>query len=820
MPSIARLSRLAATLTVPVLLVFLCGPALAQTVGEGGFVTGTAKDAWEKWNTALASMLARDGDTADMMFEDLLSLDPSPLRIALLADRSIKRNVNAGGVLLLEQDAEADALEGAGKQVYDLLVAGREQMNEADDGWYFASVGRFGIANANFQALLASDPDPVALLEFADRVPKRHEILVQLAGHAVIGESVTEILALLREGETLIKADPTRVKQNIERLDGPPRAYENAVANLKDSGEYAVPFMVQSLRDPAQKNKTRVILKTLPQVGRTALNPLVIALQMDDQTTQRYLVRAAGTIGYWQAVPYLLKIRENPDTLTELREAVDVALSDLARAGVEIDPAAGPAEAFYRLAAQYYEDRASLAADPRLDSANVWYWRDGMLVNIKVPTAIFNEVMCMRCCEEALLLNPDLKPALALWLAANFRREAQLAADATDYTRSENFPSAAYFAQSAGPDYCLMALAEAVDDGDPAVALGAIEALRKTAGAASLMSGPSDRLPLGEALSFADRMVRIRAALALGHAAPREQFHNSQNLMPVLSEAVMLFGGARNALVIDPQEQSANASTAALRSLGYEAVAADSLYPGLEMARNELPGLEVILLASDIAEPDVAQAIEQLRGEFRFASVPVVIVAKASQSEMAAALARGDHRVGTVVENPDAESLGREIATVAHAVGATAITPERGLELSLEAIDVLRAFGQSQNEQFRLEDAQPALLAALNADDPILRQTAADALGYLGNAEAQEAIANVALNATEAEELRVAMFAAVANAAQRRGNYLSDDIVQQLITVTESEENMVIRTAASQALGALNLPGNPASVIIRNQYGG
>ena len=290
--------------------------------------------------------------------------------------------------------------------------------------------------------------------------------------------------------------------------------------------------------------------------------------------------------------------------------------------------------------------------------------------------------------------------------------------------------------------------------------------------------------------------------------------------MPVLSEAVTLFGGAKYALVIDPQQQSANASTAVLRALGYETLSADSLYPGLEQVRNDFPGLDVILLASDMAGPDLPQAIAQLRSEFRFASVPVVIVAKVAQSEPATDLARGDHRIGLVIENPAAETLEREITTVAHAVGATAITPELGLELSLEAIDVLRTFGQSDNTQFRLEAAQVALLGALKGEDFVLQQSAADVLGYLRNAEAQAAIANSALDAAEAEEMRVAMFAALANAAKRRGNYLSDELVQQLITVTESEENMVIRTAASQALGALNLPGNPASVIIRNQYGG
>ena len=64
------------------------------------------------------------------------------------------------------------------------------------------------------------------------------------------------------------------------------------------------------------------------------------------------------------------------------------------------------------------------------------------------------------------------------------------------------------------------------------------------------------------------------------------------------------------------------------------------------------------------------------------------------------------------------------------------------------------------------------------------------------------------------------MFTALADAAKHKGNYLPDNLVEQLTGIAESDNNMVIRTAASQTLGALNLPSNPASVIIRNQYGG
>ena len=819
MPSTARLFRPAASLVALAVLIGGGGSARAQLDADG-FVTGAAAAAWEQWNSALEALLARDPDSAETTFEELLGGEPSAFRVALLAERSIKRNINAGGVLLLEQDAEAGALQPTGQRVFELLETGREQMNQADDGWYFASVGRFAIANANFEALLGSDPDPVALLEFTDRVPKRHQVLVQLAGNPILGDSVAGILKLLQLGEHQIKADPTRIKQNIERLGGPPRAFENGVARLKDSGEYAIPFLVQYLRDPEKKTLTQAILRTLPQIGRPGLNPLVIALRTNDQTTLRYLARALGQIGYWQSVPYLLKLREDANTLAEIRAAVDVTLNDLVNYGITIDPELTAAGAFYGLADAYYQDRESLAADPRLDLANVWYWKEGMLQNVEVPTAIFNEVMCMRCCEEALLLNPDLKPALALWLAANFRREAQLPEGEVDHTRPDNYPSAAYFAQSAGADYCLMALARAVDDGDPAVALGAIEALQKTAGPASIVGDQAGRQPLAEALSFPDRMVRIRAALALGNALPVNSFHSDQNLMPVLNEALLLYGGARNALVVDPDAESANSAASALRSAGYNVITESNLLPGLEKVRHELPGLDVILLASDMATPGLAEGVAQLRSEFRFAAVPVIVVAKPAQGEMVAEFVRGDHRLGHVTVDPDASVLVEEIAAVSKAVGATAITPAIGGGLALESTMVLGLLAVTNNPLFNVQDAETALITTLETDEVMLRRAVAQVLGYLGTTAAQQAIARIALDPGEAEDVRVTMFAALAEAAKHRGNHLPDDLVQELTTIAESDENMVIRTAASQTLGALNLPGNPASVIIRNQHDG
>ncbi len=815
----ARPQRRAGILTGILFAIGVTAAAAAQT-STGGFVTGDAMRAYEQWRQAMQALLERDDDQAEQAFAALLEMEPSPMRLALLEDHLATQSAYGGAVLLLEQDYEAGTLGEAGRRVVELLQTGRERLNQANDGFYFSQLGRFDVAQANFAALLNADPDPVALLEFVDRKPRRKDILVRLFGHPIVGQSAHRISDLLQEGELRIKSDPVRIKENIERLAGPPRGYENAVAALRDSGEYAIPFMIQYLQDPAQQDLTAPILRALPTIDRPAMNPLVQALGMDDNATKRYVIEALGELGYVQAVPYLLEVRNAPKTPEAIKTRIGDALTRLRSQGAVFPADISVADAFYELADRYYNDKPSLAADKRLDTANVWYWRDGLLQNIRVPTVIFNEIMCMRCCEEALQADPGMKPAIALWLAANFRRVAQLPQGASDYTRPDDFPPAAYFAQSAGPEPCLMALARALDDADPAVALGTIDALRRTAGPASLTTDAHGRLPLAEALAYPGRMVRVRAGLTLGHARPTQPFHNDQNLMPVLSEALMLYGGARNALVIDPDDGSANFTAGLLRALGYTVLSDAALLAGLQKVRDELPGIDVIVLASDVKKPTLNEALATLRSEFRFAATPVVIMTKRGDAEMAQELVRGNPRLGRVPVQPQPEMLERTITEVIQAIGSQPITPEVGAELAVDAADVLRNLALSQNPLFDVSQAQPALLAALEARQGELRLKVAQVLGYLGTPAAQEAIAQIALDETEDKQMRISMFAALAEAAKRRGSLLGGDLIDQIVTTAQRHQDMDIREAASQALGALNVPGAPASEIIRDQYRG
>ena len=62
---------------------------------------------------------------------------------------------------------------------------------------------------------------------------------------------------------------------------------------------------------------------------------------------------------------------------------------------------------------------------------------------------------------------------------------------------------------------------------------------------------------------------------------------------------------------------------------------------------------------------------------------------------------------------------------------------------------------------------------------------------------------------------RASSFASLAESAKRFGNSLEAGQIDVLIQIARDEKDLVIRTAASQSLGALNLIDDKASEIIR-----
>lgn len=698
-----------------------------------------------------------------------------------------------------------------------------------NDFLHYARIGKFTESAAYGQKLLEyPDLDPVHLLHAADADKQSVPTLITLIRHTSLRETAQKVLDLIREGEFRQRQDSARIRTNLDKLGGPPQMEFNAIQRLKDSGEYAVPDLVDALQNSAYQNLWPRIIRALPQIGKPAVSPLAVALNVENADVRRNLVWALGEIGYPQAIPYLLNISADPQQSDRVREAASEAVEAIWNASDRRPDESAP-DAFVRLATQYYYEHGSVAADPRLASANVWFWEAGTLKAKQVPTEIYGAVMAMRCCEQALLLQPDRQDAIALWLASNFRREARLGMDVesteadsgadADATRPADFPRSIYFARAAGPMYCHLVLGRAIADVDKPVALGAIAALDVVAGAASLTGSEVYKQPLVQALHFPDAEVRIKAAIALARALPKAPFTGSDSVGHVLAEALRQEGVAQY-VIADADVANLNRLASEFREQGALVVAETSFLAAMERARRELGEISGVILATDLQSPPVSNALQQLRSEFRYARTPVVLAVK-PQEEFRAEQALRDATAATTVDAVmGAAEMRAALEAIGQKEGSQPLDPELAISLALRAAEVLRLVALDGRTVIDYAPAIEALIAAMKADDPELRVRCANVLALMNTQPGQQAVAQMALDEGNAMELRIAAFDALAESAKRFGNMLATDQVGQVVSVAKDAEDLTLRTAASQALGALNLQIDEASEIIRSHHTG
>lgn len=702
---------------------------------------------------------------------------------------------------------------------------------------HFALIGRFDVADQRFAQPLLSRPElnpmtPEAaetLIQLSEKYENSMDTLLLLINNSTIGENAQKVMNLIREAHTRKRMDPARIKTNIDLLKGDPMQRTVAVERLIESGEYAVPWMLGLLSDPNREDVQPFITRALPQLGRNAINPLLAALACQHEPTLRVVIESLGKIGYPQALPYLQHLATTKDTSASIQktaaEAVERILSN--SQGIQLKAAD---ELFRDLAEQYFAEIDSLRPDPREDRANLWRLRadaqpgEDLVAPIAVDSRIYNLVRCMECCQTSLSLKIDQPAVLALWVAANFRREARLGLDVEseetvdarklDPSRPESFPRSIYFARMAGPSCNQIVLARGIKERDRNIALGAVAALNVTAGRQAMTDVQGEGgTSMGEALYFPDLLVRVQAALALGKALPPAPFHGSTEVVPVLA-SVLTPSEKKNYMLVDPEKESAGVIQTGLINSGAVLVLADRLGPALNQARQELTHLDGIFLASDMKQPTVTEAVEQLAKDDRFCLTPIIVLVKENQTTVLDRIDKSDRRIGSIfvlttsdkaTDPKIVEQMLAKLDQVTVRCGLRPLSPESKLSLALQAARVIQGMAQSQSPVFNAQTALPALVETLRtATVEELRAAAATALAWMPAPQAQRAIAGIALTAQETESLRITTFGLLADSARRFGGQLDESLMSRLMEQATGEPNLTLRTAASQAMGAMN----------------
>jgi hypothetical protein len=686
----------------------------------------------------------------------------------------------------------------------------------ADDVLFYSLVNNTKMAKESADVLLEKKLAPKSLLEAFQAAADGRDfrnIIVQDLRRPELKESLAKLLEVVDQGFRDVARNSLNIRQDIERLNGGPRPYQNAKDRLTAAGQYAVPLYLQYLQDNSRKDLHPYILRVLGEIGRPLLTPLIEQLQVADPVLRVQLINVIGQIAYPQALPALRALESDAAMSDQVKQACRNAIMLIDGSGRAAKLT--PAELYLAGGENYYHKKASyLPPLPEEKTNPVWYY-DATLKNVKavqVPTEIWNRVMALRMAESTIKMDPNNAAAISLWLAANLQREIQLPAGATDDSKSPLAQDAAFYANAFGQAYLNPVLARALDDHDAALALRAIAALETTGTVSGLVSGTD--APLVRALANADRAVRFTAAFALARANPLTPFPSSFRVVPIMAEAVSN-SASPSVLLIVTDDDMRNAVTEALRNSDahYTVYAGRSITAALEQARRA-PALDVVIIPEG---KDVESIATLGRTDYRLSNVPVLVAAKTADLATIKNKYAPQKGYGVIDSHADEASITAALAAARADLGIVTGTPEQATAYSLTALKLLDLLAADHRSIYPLNEAVTTLCDALKDKRPDVAAGAATVLGHLNSPDGQRALATVAVLDNDTA-LRVGFFENLAENAKRTGNILDASQVKAIIVLINAPEtDGKIRAAAAKALGALNLPSNQARDLILQQ---
>jgi HEAT repeat protein len=683
-----------------------------------------------------------------------------------------------------------------------------------NDFIHYVKIAQPEMAQSFGQAVLENPATDSDLYTIASQTDGLEDLMGRAANmNAAMVPVVTALRVRIDDGYLDLRSDPASILRSIDSLTGSTREHFNATNRLIESGEYAVPLMVQRLSDDESSEALKsAIVEVFPQIGKDAVRPLIVALQTDETWLQEVFADALGEIGYPMAVPRLRELLDTGNLMPRTHAIVENAILECGGQAALKKPLT---ELFLELGMQYYDLDDSLLPDGRYPLANVWHWDEASQLQFrKVPHEIFCDVYAMRNARLALSHDGDNYAAVTLWLAANIRKEADLPAGDTDPLRGATQPAAAFYIAASGAQYAQEVLQIALEDYDSRVAIAAIDALASVAGDKNLLLTTSEGAqPLVEALTYPDRHVRFRAACALADAMPKKNFNGDDLVVSVLNEAVRQ-SAQNTALLIVKDSDLNNRMKDVLRAKGFEVI--DNADPAKAIVEAYMAGGADMIVVANV--PDATDVRALVRRESSLAATPMVVATMTTDAQRA--LAKRDGRTILVDGELTLESLDlamRDINSLL--VGEPMMTDERN-EWTIRAAGSIRGLGLSNGDVFNISRTRPMLAKALQIDVPEVQTAAAEALAVLALADAQKDIHSLTVDEFVSDNVRISALNALAESVRRFGNQLTSAQSQKILVMVQDEKaSQPVREAAAQVLGALDLPSDEIKVILLSTEG-
>lgn len=665
-------------------------------------------------------------------------------------------------------------------------------------------------AAANATILLAEEVSAADLarvveqLSYADRMDDAFRRGRSMAG---VADQAALLETKLETGRKELAREHARIAEAVTMLAGPVRGQMLAKDRLLAAGEYAVPALLMQItegKDPgAEVSAGRVLI----DLKRQAALPLAMALPSLDASAQRKVSVILGEIGYPIAVPALLDLAQTKGVTPDVSGAALAAVRAIG--GTDQSASAAFADA----AAGFLSGDPTLIAFADEGTQNIWNWSEsGGLGAQQVSTPLYFDVMAMYFAQHALELDASNRKALALFVAADLRREARMSEDMIEPLYTGGGRSAQYFATLAGPAVMQDVLALGLNMNDTGLVRAALAALRETAGADAMIGGGNS--PVVQCLLYPDRRVQFEAALTLASVTPTLAFPGAEQVVPTLAQAVrsggQLFGG-----IVGGGDEDQKRFASSLTAAGYVPLTAVSDAPGFEVIAARNAGADLVVVSGSASS--VKETVAALRARRGGMTLPVLVVAQPTDMSVLDALEKDGRTIVIGAEVGD-DAFAAGISQVMARTYGGAPTPEDMSRFVPQSIDALLRIALQGGSVYRIADGERGLVEALRYQEGSIRVNVAQVLALVPTESAQRALLEAALSAQGDEQSM--LLGPVAISARRWGPKATSQQADALRMIVTSATGG-LADAASAAYGALSLPpGQAVEMILKSRQPG
>lgn len=713
----------------------------------------------------------------------------------LVAAAVLYCGVLAGLAQAQPADDPAAPADEASSPLLDEPTTPAELLNAAD---LMVRFGRPQLARRYIQQLLDQEPSDQTLLELSDQYGPA--LFLKLSNIQSLRPASTDLLERVTQAFRETGASAERIDGLIDQLGAAPRDREIAIRSLQSLGAVVVPRFLARLNDPKSVDEHDRLIDALARIGRQAVPPLLAALQTPSTKLRADVIQSLGWIeGTREAVPYLwypaFATNEPPEVQVSARHALRRIQGR--NANVDVSPY-GVAEALRDKAlAQYrYEHPWALEDDGSVD---FWIWDDKTqnVVRENISPNVASLLTGLRFARQALSLAPNRPDIQALYLGLTLAEARQQAGWNAPLPAG---PATAHdLALTAGTEAVADTLKLALESGNSAAAVGALEVLgRIGAGETSLLSAtPSS--PVLAALDFPDRRVQFAAAECVLRLNPSEPFPGSDRIVPVLARA--LNGStAPAAIVVDASTPRGNQVAALITELGFFTEATTTGREGFRLA-SERGDVQLVLLEINTIRWPLSMTVANLRADARTANIPIVIYGPQEMRSRVTSLLQRYPNIVYAIEATGSEEFDAQLRPYLQKWRQAEPTEEQRARQMEAAAFWLADIASSGDDVFNLAAAKDALIGT--SSDPLLAENVLLALSEIPSNEVQATLEQLAVSDSFEAPIRIEAARHLAHHIQQFGLLLSREEIAGLKATWESADDPGLASALATVLGSL-----------------